>query len=262
MRLSEVLSKPIASEFKQVDGFLNHMALKCGKQKKISVGKVGINFYCATCGDVRTFCSGEDLFCIGVQERSVSIDCVLQCPQCGASIPLWFLIESTEDICSYAPEVRVLKRSVKFSELVQPNPFTYGDFSDLLDKAERAYREELGAGAVVYLRKIYEQIAVKAAEAAKIEKRDSAGNRKKFKTLLKEVDQKWAIIPRQFSENRYTLFEELSDVIHGDYDETIALQKYASLRRLVIGVLENVNRNQELAQEISNLGWSEEVGSA
>lgn len=257
MRLSEILSKPIISEFKQVDNFLA-TSLKCGKQKKISVGKVGLNFYCVNCGDVRTFCSGDELFCIGVHDKSVSIDCTLTCPQCGATIPLWFLVESQNSITAYTPEVRILKRSAKFSEQVQPNPYTYGDFSELLDKAERAYREELGAGSVIYLRKVYEQIAVQAADAASINRLDPAGNRKKFKTLLKEVDRRWSIIPRQFSENGYTLFEELSDVIHGDYDEGIALQKYVSLRKLVLGVLDNVRKNQELAQEVGNLGWNDE----
>lgn len=260
MRLSEILSRPITSEFKQVDGFLNNSKLKCGKQKKIDVGKVGINFFCTNCGDIRTFCSSDELFCIGVNECLVSIDCALQCPQCGETIPLWFLLESEQAISAQAPKVRILKRTAKFSSQVLLSPCTYGDFSELLDKAERAYREELGAGAIIYLRKVYEQIALQAADVAGIDKKDQQQNRKKFKTLLKEVDGKWSIIPKQFSEDRYKLFEELSDVVHGEYDETVALQKYVSLRRLVVGVLDNVKSNQELATEVGNLGWNAEDG--
>ena len=89
--------------------------------------------------------------------------------------------------CNHTPEVRILKRSAKFSEQVQPNPYTYGDFSELLDKAERAYREELGAGSVIYLRKVYEQIAVQAADAASINRLDPAGNRKNSKLFSKKL---------------------------------------------------------------------------
>ena len=76
------------------------------------------------------------------------------------------------------------------------------------------------------------------------------------------MDNKWNIIPKQFSENRYTLFEELSNVVHGEYDEEIALQKYTSLRRLINGVIDNVISNQEFATEIENLGWNREKGES
>lgn len=260
MRLSEILSRPLSSDFKQVDGFLNNSKLKAGKQKKISVGIVGINFYCTKCNDIRTFCSNDELYRIGVHDQSISIDCVLHCPQCGASIPLWFLIESKDSIFEYAPKVRILKRSIKFSENVQPNSYTYGDFSELLDKAELAYREELGAGAIIYLRKIYEKIASQAADAFNIEKKDASGNRKKFKTLLKEVDKACSIIPSEFSENKYALFEELSEIIHGTYDESEALKKYISLKRLIIGILENVKSHDEMANAIGILNLSKDKG--
>ena len=69
------------------------------------------------------------------------------------------------------------------------------------------------------------------------------------------MDAKWKIIPLQFSNNRYTLFEELSNVVHGEYDEDLALSKYASLRCLIVGVLENVINNEAYSQEMKNLGW-------
>ena len=123
-----------------------------------------------------------------------------------------------------------------------------------------AYQEKLGAGAVIYLRKAYELIAVKSADFAGISKTDAAGKRKRFGTLLKEVDNKLNIIPKQFSENRYALFEELSNVVHGEYDEKIALLKYTSLRRLITGVIDNVISNQDFATEMENLGWNREKG--
>lgn len=56
--------------------------------------------------------------------------------------------------------------------------------------------------------------------------------RKTFKELLTEVDEKCAIIPVEFSNNGYKLFGKLSDVVHGEYDEEIALEN--SVRFIVL----------------------------
>ena len=48
--------------------------------------------------------------------------------------------------------------------MVRINDNRYGEFTPLLDKAMQAYTDGLGAGAVVYLRKIFEKITVKAAK--------------------------------------------------------------------------------------------------
>ena len=69
MRLSDVLSKPITTDYVQIEGFLGSRKLKTGNSKKIAVGKVALNYYCNNCGDQRTFYSGKDLFCIGVTKR-------------------------------------------------------------------------------------------------------------------------------------------------------------------------------------------------
>lgn len=262
MRLSEILSRPINPEFKQVDGFLDNKPLKPGKQKKISAGSVLINYYCKDCGDVRTFASGEELFCIGIHNRLVSIDCVLVCPSCKKTIPVWFLVESMDDACALAPSVRVLKRTEKLSGQLLLNHYQYGDFSETLDKSERAYRDELGAGSIIYLRKILERITVQAANAAGIDTKTPKGKRKNFKELLKEVDGQRHIIPDEFSANGYRLFGELSDVVHSDYDEQIALQKYDALHRLVVGVLDKVKNNREMMTAIGELGWHTGEGEA
>lgn len=263
MRLSEVLSKqPIAPEFKPVDGFLGKEPLKPGRQRKLSVGNVLINYYCKNCGEVRTFSSSETLFCIGIHDRLVSIDSVLVCPSCKKTIPVWFLVESMEDVFSIAPKVRVLKRTEKLSKQSLCDHYQYGDFSELLDKSECAYRDELGAGSIVYLRKILERITVQVANTAAVDTKTKSGARKNFKDLLKEVDTQCHIIPEEFATNRYRLFGELSDVLHGSYDEQVALQKYSSLHRLVIGVLDKVKNNREMMAAIGTLGWDAEEGEA
>ncbi len=257
MRLSDVLSKPISNEFQQVEGFLGNRKLGLGKQKKIVVGKVGLNFFCKECFDDRTFCSNDELFCVGVNDHLISIDCVLKCSRCNSSVQTWFLVESEDNISYSAPNVRILKRSEKLPDCVSPSKDRYGEYSELLEKAERAYRDDLGAGAIVYLRKTLEKITIKTAEATDIDLMTPKGRRKAFKDLLKEVDEKCTIIPVEFSAEGYKLFGELSDVLHGNYDEQDGLRKYQAFHRLVVGVIEKVKNNQELMSARGALGWDE-----
>ena len=261
MRLSDVLSKPISDEFQQVEGFLENRKLGLGKQKKIVAGKVGLNYFCKECSDDRTFCSNDELFCVGVSDFLISIDCVLKCSRCDASVQTWFLVESKESISSSAPVVRILKRSEKLPDSVSPSKDRYGEYSELLEKAERAYRDELGAGAVVYLRKILENITTQTAEAADIDLKTPKGTRKAFKVLLKEVDEKCLIIPSEFSAEGYKLFGELSNVLHGNYNELDGLKKFHALHRLVVGVIENVKNNKELMSARGALGWDADGGN-
>lgn len=266
MRLSEVLSKPQNDEFIQIEGFLGNRKLNAGKQRKITVGKIPLNYFCKNCQDIRTFSSHEELFCIGVHDTLISIDCVLLCPICGTLIQAWFLIESEEDIFSIAPKVRVIKRNEKLSDMVTVIDENNDAFSELLEKAERAYRDGLGAGSIVYLRKILEQITYQTADAANIKRTftDKKGKlqTRTFRNLLEKVNKECSIIPTEFSEKGYTLFGELSNVVHNDCDEQVGLEKYSALRRLVVGVLENVKskqdnvmKSQEMMSALGSLGW-------
>lgn len=258
MRLSEVLSRPIAEAFVQVEGFLDNQRLRFGKQKKITVGRVALNFFCRRCNDDRTFCSGEELFCLGVNDRLISIDCALKCTLCDSMVQTWFLVESEGDISAHAPVVRINKRSEKLSDMVLLAREQHDDFSELIEKANRAHRDGLGAGSIVYLRKIFERITEQTAEASHISTETPRGGRKPFRNLLEEVERRTPIIPREFAENGYRLFGELSDVVHGDYDELEGLRKYGALKRLVIGVIDKVKNNRELMAAIGTLGWDDE----
>jgi len=262
MRLSDVLSKPTNETFAQVEGFLNNKNLGVGKQRKIAVGKVALNFFCKNCGDDRTFCSGDELFCIGVNNQTISIDCVLKCSVCSASVQVWFLVESEELMSLAAPWVRIAKRSEKLSDMVLFGREKYGDFSELLEKAHRAYRDELGAGSIVYLRTNLERITTQVAEAEGIAIKRENGRKIPFRELLKVVDQSRSIVPTEFSVNGYRLFSELSDVVHGNNEEHVGLQKFEAFRRLVIGILDNVRNNSELMSAIGELGWDDEKGQS
>lgn len=259
MRLSDVLSKSIATDFVQVEGFLYNRKLKTGNSKKLTVGKVALNFYCNNCDDQRTFYSSEELFCIGVNQKTASIDCVLECPRCGASVQMWFLVECREEdeIHNPYPYIRITKRSEKFSEFVSINTDNYGDFTEALEKAKRAAREKFGAGSIVYLRKVFERLITQTAEAADppIETKKPNGKPKPFDQILNPVKERCNIIPAEFAEDGYKLFGELSDVVHGDYDEEEALLKFDAFYRLVTGVLDNIRNNRELMGAIGTLGW-------
>lgn len=256
MRLADVLSKDPIPQFNQVEGFLGEKSLTIGKQRKIKAGKIGLNYFCKTCDNSRTFYSGEEIFCIGVNEHLVSIDSVLNC-DCGSSVQIWFLVDCDGDISGRAPEIRILKRSEKLSADVMLDQERYGELSELLEKAQRARRDGLGAGAMVYLRKIFERITVQTAEATGIDyDKYKDGNPKNFSKLLREVDKQCSIIPREFSANGYELFKELSNIVHGGYNEDEALVKYESLQRLIIGVLDNVRNKKELVTALNILGWS------
>lgn len=257
MRLSDVLSKPPQNDYTQVDGFVQNKQGKVGQKVDLSVGQVMLNYYCEHCEDLRTFQSQGNLSCIFIDKYLISIDCVLICG-CGANVPMWFLLESENDITSQAPKIRILRKSERLSDTVKINSLRYGDFSTLLNKAEQAYRNGLGAGAIVYLRKIFEKVTIQTANAIGLEySQYEGGNPKNFSKLLKKVDEQCSIIPREFSSDGYRPFKELSNVVHGEYDENLGLAKFEPLHRLVIGILDNVKNSCELQNAKKALGWPE-----
>ena len=129
---------------------------------------------------------------------------------------IWYLVESNDDIRDYAPAVRIIKRSGRLQNALNINALMYGaSYSQFLDKAN-AYREKLGAGAIVYLRKAFEKITVDTAKLTGITfNAYKNGNPRNFTKLLKEsmnnVDY-----TKRFAENGCTLFEELSSIVHGN----------------------------------------------
>ena len=54
------------------------------------------------------------------------------------------------------------------------------------------------------------------------------------------------------------MFGELSDIVHGDSIENdeMGLIKYKALRRLVVGILDNVKSNEEMVEALGCLGWN------
>ncbi len=258
MRLSDVLSKAPSKERNQVEGFLGSRRMAWGQCKKIRVGKVALNFRCETCDDSRTFMSGEELSCLATGEKTVSIDVTLGCSVCGASMEAWFLVACDDDFYAPAPTVYL----ERYTENRRAVAVSGGQFEDLLERARIAYDNGLGAGAMIYLRRIFEDITAQVAEIADIPTSGVRGRRIPFRDLLESVNERHHIIPQRFASNGYTLFSELSEAIHGATSEEVALQRYPPCRQLVIGVVENVKRDQEIARAIDALGWDvDEVGT-
>ena len=255
MRLSDVLSKPQTNNFVQVESFLQQK-LGYNKHKKVNIGTIACNYYCKHCQEMRTFSYDKEVYCLGVSDRMVSIDCVLKCPTCDETIKKWFLIGSDGDMHAYNPNVRIIKQSEMLSDNIGMVPRCMLEIDELLDKANHAYYENLGAGAFVYLRKVYELLTVRAAKANNINTKTANHRPKRFKDLLQEVDEASHIIPREFARDGYRLFSELSDVLHAEYDECKALEKYKDLNRLICGILDNIKNNQELNDAIMRLGWN------
>lgn len=260
MRLSELLSRAPESTTAQVEGFLGDRPLGWGKHKRIKVGKVFHNFHCRSCGDIRTFASSEELYCLGLSERQVSIDATLRCMACQASIEMWFLVESNDKIHSRAPEVRVERYTENLRDRADRVDVAGagGQFSDLVMRAHIAYENQLGAGAVIYLRKIFEMITFEVAEIAGISILRGNGRRRTFFEVLQEVNEERNIIPQRYSSDGYKLFGELSNIIHGDADESVALSKFRPCLQLVLGVVDEVKRDNEFAVAIDELGWAAE----
>ena len=256
MRLSDVLSRKPTKEYIQVDGFLQNKKGIAGQSVEITVGKVALNYFCKNCDDLRTFSSKNKIDVLFVDKKVISIDCILTCTVCGNSIPIWFLIECKDDITGQAPKVRILKKSGENIQIEETNNEYYNKYIELLNKAELAFNENLGAGAIVYLRKAFEKVTMDSAEAVKIEyDKYKNGNPKNFQQLLEKVDKKCSIIPREFTANGYKLFRELSDIVHGDNNEEDGIDKFEPLYRLVVGIIENIKNHKEIMESIKKLNW-------
>ena len=261
MRLSDLLTKAPDITPAQIEGFLDDRPLRWGKHKRVRVGKVLHNSYCRWCNDLRTFTSGDELYCLGLSSNSVSIDATLRCPgqpECPVTVEAWFLVGCEGDIFARAPVVFLERYSENQRASTDGIGVDAEQFEDLLARAHIAYGNHLGAGAMVYLRKIFEAVTTETAKTLGVATTGPNGGRKPFKFLLEEVDRKHHIIPTLFSNNGYQLFSELSEVIHGDSNEDDALKKYLPCRQLVLSVINNIKEDRQTASAIEALGWKVE----
>lgn len=268
MRLSDILSKEPTSEFASVDNFVPKNTVKIGSSCKIDVGKIFLNLKCNNCEQVHQFYSDELLYFIPINDEMISIDCRLTCQYCGkVSIPVWFLVQvegmsftRNHNSVGFMPnaKVRLLHKHFKYSSDAEPEPLKYEkEYSDLLIKADQAYSDGLGAGALVYLRKLYEKITIDVAINNGVNYLGKNGKKLNFKEILERVDKQCSIIPAEFAADGYKLFGELSNIVHDSLiSEETGIKKYTSLRRLIVGILDNIRNKNEINAAVNDLSFS------
>ncbi len=228
--------------------------ISAGDFIEIQIGKITLPFYSTKCNDSVSFVSPQKLHCLIINDKMISIDCQLQCmdyddsnqacKECNHCIQAWFLV-GADDIFAATPNVYLIKQNFKLPENIKLPVETEDKFVEWLAKAEIAHKERLGAGSVIYLRSILEQITIKVGNDAGVDIYQPNGRTKPFNQVLQAVDAQCSIIPTIYSDNGYKLFQKLSEIAHGNSDENTALKEYEPLRRLVVGVIENVRKNEE-----------------
>lgn len=224
---------------------------------EIQIGKIILSFYSTICKDNVSFVSPQKLHCLIINNTSISIDCQLQCmdydadnpkcQDCNYCVQAWFLIgmDDDNDIFSARPNVNEIKQSFKLPEHIKLPMETEDRYSEWLGKAEIAYKERLGAGSIIYLRTVLEQITIEVGRNAGVAIYKQNGSIKPFEQVIKAVDEQCSIIPEIYKNNGYDLFKRLSNIAHGNSDEETALREYNALRRLVVGIIENIKKNEE-----------------
>ncbi|TVL60682.1 hypothetical protein [Brachyspira hyodysenteriae] len=257
MRLSDVLSKDISAEFLPVDNFFGYRKSTMGKSKKIDIGTVALKFFCEKCKEYKTFYSKHKADCIYMDEKITNINCMLF-DNCNTFVVVSFFIEIENSIINNLPKVRILKKNINTFNNVKLIDNIYGEYTDKLERANIAFNANLGAGSIIYLRKVFELITGEMAHKAGIDFYfiDKKGKKQKktFRNLLEEVDKKCNIIPIEFSKDGYNLFCKLSDIIHGEYNENTAIEKFDAFYRLITGILDNIKNREELIEAAKKVG--------
>ena len=201
---------------------------------EIQIGTITLPFYSTACKDSVSFISPKRLHCLIVNNSMISIDCQLRCmdyeednPKCRACHPYvqaWFLV-GVDDISANSPRVSVVKQSFKLPDTIKLPIETEDKFSEWLGKAEIAYKERLGAGAVIYLRSAFEQITLEVGHRAGVEVYKPNGRSKPFDQVIRAVDAQCSIIQVNYSDDGYKLFQWLSNIAHGNADRVTYLRE-------------------------------------
>lgn len=188
----------------------------------IQIGKITLPFYSTKCNDSVSFVSPKNLHCLIISEKMISIDCQLQCmdyddsnqacKECSHCIQAWFLV-GADDIFSATPNVYLIKQNFKLPANIKLPVETEDKFTEWLAKAEIAHKERLGAGSVIYLRSILEQITIKVGNDAGVDIYQPNGRTKPFNQVLQAVDAQCSIIPTIYSDNGYTNLPYIDKVL-------------------------------------------------
>jgi len=198
--------------------------------------------------------SESDVHCLKINDNKISIDTNLTC-SCGNNIESWFLVKSESSMSEYAPSVKISKRKFRLSNNARLH-YNYTVFiNSIFQKADIAFEEKLGIASIVYLRVILESVVRELAVRYDIIDEDARNIN--FKQLLENVDNLAQIVPKEFSNNSYRLYKELSEAIHGRVSEDEAIRMYPHCHRLVRGIIDNIKNSEEIKDALENLSWGE-----
>lgn len=237
MRLSDIFYAPKMGALTAVDPFLPKNGMKVGRRTRVDVGPFFRTYFCSKCEMAREFHSEKKLNLVRYGDNLFGVSTLFQCA-CGYCLgEYWGMFEGV-DSDSRAPKVSLICESLRQIDLARE---TEESVDRLLRQAREAYSARFGYGAMVYLRIVYERVTRDVAKQVGVSLKGKNGGRKNFKSLLQEVDGVVKIIPRQYQEEGYKLFGELSEVIHGSSSEKVALDKFDSCLNLVEGVVRSVN---------------------
>lgn len=196
--------------------------------------------------------------CILEVEDAITIQ--LKCPTCGSKVYFCFAVES--EACDNVEIGRKRYTSYKYrlekigeypnqeSSRLQNISKYISDFPsehNCLVKAERAYYSGLGSGAIIYLRKAYEVMLYSVLDD------NNVPHPNQFRQALEMVDKAANIVPAELKDRAYGLFGEMSDIIHGEMEDSVGLDKYELLRDVFKMLLDNIlekRKQAELAKKI------------
>lgn len=195
------------------------MYVSSGDFIEIRIGSISLPFYSSICRDSNSFISPKKLHCLIINEKMISIDCQLKCTdfdeknpkcrKCNPYIQAWFLVEA-DDIFAGTSNVKVVKENFKLPDNINLPIELEDKYSAWLAKAEIAYKERLGAGAIIYLRSAFEKITQEVGLNAGVTIKNDKDKFINFREILQRVDSKCSIIPPIYAENGYDLFRACS----------------------------------------------------
>lgn len=174
----------------------------------------------------------------------------LSCPSCKSKVYLCFHIETKshfdkKTMATHIDEICITKigeypnqetsRLQSLSKYQACFPREHG----FMVKAEQAFYADLGAGAVVYLRKAYEVLIYEILNDMEITRPSQ------FRQALEAVDKAANIIPIELKDRAYGLFGEMSDAVHGETEDLFGFSKYEPLRDVFKMILNNIMTKRE-----------------
>lgn len=255
MKLNEFLSLDPSKKSYQIQGFLMGKRLNFGRYRKANVGAISLKFYCCRCDNNNRYQTFSDVRCMGIDDNTVSISSLFKCAQCKKTkIPAWFIVKSSDDIHSSIPNITLVRRSLFLMKGVLFDDEDGEQVKKHFNKAQSCYIENLGVGAVVYLRVILEEALHREAKKLKIIDKNEENTAIPFRNLYEKVSQKRTIIPEEFRKNGYQLFKEMSKIVHGQRSDEHALKNFNSYKRLVEGVLDTIKNSTEIKEAARQVG--------